>query len=108
MPQQWTKEDGQLAQQVYKSCSLSAQKVLTYLAEHPEQIVSGAEIAQALGMVKGNMAVAGVFVSVSHHCKKFGRGLPYDLRYDQGHAIGYIMPGIVAALFRAAVKAGIV
>ena len=105
LPQPWTKEDGQLAQQVYKACSSYAQKVLAYLAERPEQIVSGAEIAQALGMVNGNMAVAGVFVSVSRHCKKFGRELPYDLRRNQGNTAGYIMPGIAAALFKAAVKA---
>lgn len=102
-PQLWSKEDEQLAKQVFAACSPNARKVLSYLADRPDQQVLGTEIATALAMPKGHMAIAGTLGSVGIHCKKVGRVMPYTAHYAAGAtAAFYIMPKEVAELFRAA------
>jgi hypothetical protein len=99
----WSKGDEQLAKQVFTACSPNAQKVLSYLADRPDQKVLGAEIAIALGMTKGHMAIAGTLGPIGIHCKKAGRDMPYEIHYATGAtAAFYVMPKEVAGLFRAA------
>jgi Family of unknown function (DUF6416) len=85
------------------ACSPNAQKILSYLADRPDQKVLGAEIAMTLGMTKGHMAIAGTLGPIGIHCKKFGRDMPYETHYEVGAtAAHYVMSKEVAELFKSA------
>jgi predicted AAA+ superfamily ATPase len=100
-PRSWSKGDEQQAKQVFATCSSNAKKFLSYLADRPGQQVSGEKIAEALALSKGSLAVAGILVSVSKHCKKVERERPYELNYARDATAGtYTMSKEVAELFQ--------
>lgn len=100
-PQPWAKGDEQLAKDVFAKLSPNAQKVVRYLADRPDQNVLGAEIATALGMSKGQQAIAGVLGPVGIHFKRVNRDMPYTTHYPSGAtAAFYLMSKEVAELFK--------
>jgi Family of unknown function (DUF6416) len=100
-PQRWSKGDEQLAKQVFAACSPNARMVLSYLADRPDQKILGEEIATALAMPKGHMAIAGTLGPVGIHCKRAGRDRPYKTHYAvDATAAFYVMSREVAELFR--------
>ncbi|MBV9020206.1 MAG: hypothetical protein JOZ71_05780 [Ktedonobacteraceae bacterium] len=102
-PRPWSEGDEHLAKQIFAACSPNARKVLSYLADHPDQQVLGTDIAAALAMPKGHMAIAGTLGPVGVHCKKVGRDMPYQTHYATGAtAAFYVMSKEVTELFRAA------
>jgi hypothetical protein len=101
----WSKGDEKLAKQVFRACSQNAQRVLSFLADRPNQDILGVEIAMALGMTKGHMAIAGTLGPIGIHCKKAGRDMPYKVHYAEGAtAAYYVMSDDVGELFKAAAK----
>ncbi len=103
--QPWSRGDELLAKKVYDTCTGHARLVLTYLANHPGQKLNGADIAQAVHLANGRMAIAGVVVSISHRCKEVGREMPYTLHYERGSAGAfYVMSDDVAAIFKTATQ----
>ena len=100
-PQPWAKGDKVLATVVFAKLSQNAQKVVRYLANRPDQNILGAEIATALGLSKGQQAIAGVLGPVGIHCKKVNRQMPYTTHYPSGAtAAFYCMSQEVAELFK--------
>lgn len=99
----WHRGDEIKAKQVMTHSSDMAQKILRYLAGHPNQPLLGDQIAKDLGFPAGRQSVAGALSSVGINCTKVGRRMPFMLSYDEGATAGYyIMPTEIAAMFRAA------
>lgn len=102
-PRDWHQGDEGEAKQVMSKCSPNAQKILSYLANHPDQPILGSQIAKDLGMEGGHQSVAGSLSSVGINCGRVHRRMPLKLSYAEGAtAAHYIMPEEVAAMFRAA------
>ena len=71
--------------------------VLAILCEHADQWVTGAELAEQLGLEHGSKSVPPSFKSLANRCRRAGRAPMWD--YDNQH--GYRIRAAIAGLFAA-------
>jgi hypothetical protein len=70
-------------------------EVLAILCEHPDQWVTGAELAERLGLDHGSKSVPPSFKSLANRCRRANRAPMWD--YDNQH--GYRVRAATAELF---------
>ena len=100
--QPWSDDDLALAKTVWGKLSEPARDLFSALMDHPDQQVSGNQLAEDL-KIPNAYGVAGVLAWPGRHCYAVGRQFP--VKWEQG-AVGesgnYWMTPSVAALFQKA------
>lgn len=99
----WGADDADVADQLYRTVSDNARRILDQLIEVGDGSIGGAALARSAGIDKGAYGVAGSLSSVGKAATKVGRELPYRAQANPAGGPGiYGMDPLVAELFRAA------
>lgn len=100
----WMEQDVEVAAAFYGLVSPKARAILDVLMDLPKgQVLCGEALARAVGLEKGAYGVAGSLSSVGKAAGKLHRALPYVATPgESGESSDYLMPRLVAELFRAA------
>jgi hypothetical protein len=102
----WSEGDGDVAEQLYRTVSENARRILDELMEVGDGSIGGVELARRTGLEKGAYGVAGSLSSVGKAATKAGRELPYRAQANAAGGPGiYGMEPQIAELFKAAREA---
>lgn len=99
----WSDDDLALAEIVWGQLSQPARDLFGVLIDHPEQQISGEQLAEDLHIEYGKNGVAGVLGWPGRHCYAVGREFPIEREAGPvGESSSYWMASDVADLFRKA------
>lgn len=101
-PSPWSSEDSEEARWIYHKLTGGARQLFDLLIDHPNERLSGNELARRLALEKGSHGVAGVLAWPGRWCRKLGRALPIDTSARDDGGTDFWMSAETAALFRAA------
>jgi len=90
----WSDDDLALAETVWGQMTKRARDLFSALMDHPEERVSGKQLAEDLGIPNGMYGVAGVLAWPGRYCYRLGRKFP--VKWEAGD---YWMTSDVATLF---------